>query len=82
MCVCSNAFSGCYFLSNIFIPNSVISIGKSAFSMCRNLSNVIIQNSSISIGDYAFSFCSSLLKICIPSNAKIGMRAFVGCPDY
>ena len=77
----SNAFSGCYFLKNIFIPKSVTSIGESAFSDCHNLTNVIIQNSDILIGDYAFSFCFSLSCINIPGNARIGFNAFIGCLD-
>ena len=46
------AFSG-RGLTNITIPNSVSSIGKSAFSGCSNLTNVNIPNSVSSIGKSA-----------------------------
>ncbi len=52
------AFSGCRRLTNISIPNSVISIGSSAFSGCRRLTNISIPNSVISIGYSAFSECN------------------------
>ena len=40
----SNAFSMCYGLTSVAIPNSVTSIGVSAFKLCRSLSSVHITN--------------------------------------
>ena len=53
----SSAFSNCYGLASVTIPNSVTSIGGSAFSACSGLTSVTIPNSVTSIGDGAFSRC-------------------------
>ena len=53
----SSAFSGCSSLTNIKIPNSVMSIGYNAFSGCSSLTSVTIGNSVTSIGREAFYNC-------------------------
>ena len=45
---------------NIYIPNSVTSIGDSAFSWCKSLESINIPNSVTSIGSSAFSGCNSI----------------------
>ena len=44
------AFSECYGLTSITIPNSVTSIGEWAFSDCDGLKTNIIQNPDVVIG--------------------------------
>ena len=51
------AFSECFGLTSVTIPNSVTSIGERAFSKCSGLTSVTIPNSVTSIGDYAFWGC-------------------------
>ena len=41
----SDAFSDCYGLTSVTIPNSVTSIGQSAFVRCSGLTSVTIPNS-------------------------------------
>ena len=78
--VCYGAFSSCYSLQSITIPNSVKSIGDKAFSGCGSLQSVTIPNSVKSIGDGAFSSCKSLQSITIPNSVtKIGDYALVSC---
>ena len=78
--ICNHAFFWCSSLSNIVVPNSVISIGDRAFSCCSSLSSIVIPDSVTSIGDYAFSGCSSLSNIVIPDSVTdIGNGAFSGC---
>ena len=75
-----DAFSGCYSLISIEIPNSVTSIGDDAFPGCYSLTRVEIGNSVTSIGNEAFYNCSSLTSIEIPNSVtSIGERAFAWC---
>ena len=47
-------------LTNVSIPNSVISIGNFSFCSCTSLSSISIPNSVISIGKSAFNGCKKL----------------------
>ena len=74
------AFSGCYGLTNISIPDNVTSIGNYAFLDCSGLTNISISDSVTSIGNGAFEDCSGLTKITIPKNVtSIGRSAFSDC---
>ena len=68
-------------LTEIIIPEGVLSIGKSAFECCPNLINIKIPNSVISIGDFAFWECNNLNIIIDNSNDKVGIGygAFSNC---
>ncbi len=59
-------------LTNVTIPNSVLSIGNGAFNGCTNLPGVTIPNSVTSIGVSAFTACFSLTNITVVA----------GDPDY
>lgn len=59
----NEAFSWCYNLTNIILPNSVTTIGDSAFHNCYNLKSIIIPYSVTSIGDYAFNECNKLTSV-------------------
>ena len=58
-----SAFSQCYNLTSVVIPDSVTSIGDGAFEDCSSLTSVVIPNSVTSIGGYAFSDCTALEEI-------------------
>ena len=74
------AFSGCYGLTSITIPEGVTSIGESAFSGCSGLTSITIPSSVTSIGVSAFFGCSGLTSITIPNGVtSIGDNAFEGC---
>ena len=77
----TSAFSNCYALTSITIPDSVTSIGQSAFSNCSALASITIPDSVTSIASYAFSNCSALTSITIPDSVtRIESYAFSGCP--
>ena len=67
--ICNNAFSGCFSLKSLVIPDSVTRIGDSAFFCCEFLRSVVIPDSVTSIGDSAFgSWALSRCKF--PDNLK------------
>ena len=63
-----SAFENCSGLTNVEIPNGVISIGSSAFEYCSGLTSITIPDSVADIGDYAFSGCSKLECINVDEN--------------
>ena len=74
------AFSVCYSLTSVTIPNSVTSIGSYAFNGCSRLLSVTIPNSVTNIGEYTFYGCSSLTSATIPNSVtSIGGWAFCDC---
>ena len=78
--ISEHAFSYCYGLINITIPDSVTSIGSYAFAGCKEITSVTIPDSVTSIGDSAFQFCSGLTSITIPDSVtNIGESAFWKC---
>lgn len=74
-----SAFTVCYELSSISIPNKIIEIKKSAFSRCTGLSSITLPDSLTTIGDFAFEGCV-FTTITIPKNVtSIGEWAFEDC---
>ena len=72
------AFSWCYHLTSINIPDSVTSIGNLAFEWCGSLTSIVIPSGVTSINMGAFSNCRSLTSVTIP-NGTIGIGAFENC---
>ena len=74
------AFSSCYRLTSIIIPDSVTSVGDYAFAYCDSLTSITIPDGVTSIGEGVFEGCSSLTSVTIPDSVtSIGWRAFYGC---
>lgn len=74
----NEAFKGCG-LSNLVIPDNVITIGYGAFDSC-SLVSVTIGNGVTSIGDGAFQGCTQLTRAVIGTNVtSIGWYAFQRC---
>ena len=65
-----SAFTNCYMLGTVVIPNTVKTIGSYAFSGCSGLRTLNIPNSVTSIGVAAFFNCKNLNCIIIPSSVK------------
>ena len=65
------AFEDCVNITEVIIPNSILSIDYDAFSGCSKLMRVVISSSVTSIGSNAFDRCVSLLSIEVdPSNER------------
>ena len=73
-------FEACISLTDVEIPSSVISIGKSAFFKCSSLKSITIPRGVITIGESAFYECTALENITIPDTVvSIGNKAFCAC---
>ena len=64
------AFSGCRYLVNIDIADSVETIGKEAFYDCTSLESVTLPKSLKKIYFNTFFRCNSLAKLVIPESVK------------
>ena len=74
------AFSSCYSLASITIPDTITSIGSDAFSSCYSLVSITIPDTITSISTYTFSNCYSLASITIPNTVmSIGGNTFSSC---
>ncbi len=75
------AFRGCNRLTEVTMPNSIMTIENAAFSGCTQLSSIVIPNSVTQIKANAFNNCGSLDGLLIiPSSVTfIGTDAFRNC---
>jgi hypothetical protein len=76
------AFFGCTSLTEIIIPDSVVTIGNQAFYGCSCLLSVSLGNGVKTIGSQAFSNCKSLKDVNLGNNiTTIGGGAFNECTN-
>ena len=67
-------------ITNVFIPNSVKTIGRSAFAECVDLKSVRLPEQLTKIEPSTFGNCANLTSIDIPEGVtSIGENAFAGC---
>jgi len=80
--IAPNAFVGCEHLTNIALPETVLTIGEGAFFYCAALGTLRIPDSTVSIGEQSFSRCYGLTNITLgKSLASIGPWAFYECTN-
>ena len=73
-------FSCCESLTNVTIPEGIISIGSCAFSGCTSLTSIRIPRSVKTIGESCFEGCTNLSEITIPrSRVNMDQSTFKGC---
>ncbi|MBR4327523.1 MAG: leucine-rich repeat domain-containing protein [Bacteroidales bacterium] len=78
--VANQAFRNSSMLEKIYIPNSIIEIGRYAFEGCHSLRKVTVPDSVSNIGDHVFYECYDLTEIVLPHSVTcIGDSAFSGC---
>ena len=64
----ASAFSGCYSLTSVVLPENIKQIGESAFSGCSYLESLEIRGNLTSLGKNAFYKCLNLTSIYWGSN--------------
>ncbi len=69
-CIAEGAFEGSR-ITDIVMPDSVVSIGDNAFGRCSKLSSVKLSQNLTDIGEYAFSRCTSLTRIELPDSLSV-----------
>ena len=75
-----NAFSFCYDLTDLTIPDSVTLLNEFSFRGCTNLVNIEIPDSVTQIGNAIFYNCESLESITIPESiTEISGGTFCNC---
>lgn len=75
------AFTYCYNLASVEIPNSVTVISERVFSDTK-LTSVTIPENVEYLGEYAFSYCENLTTVyCRPTIPPRGGDKFIGCPS-
>lgn len=78
----TNAFLGCFGVTDVSIPNTITLVGAFAFSGCSALKDISIPEGVSEIGAYAFADCKSLECVTIPSSVTIlGDGVFQSCQD-
>lgn len=74
------AFEGCDKLTDVTIPDQILSIGLGAFKYCSLLKEVQISDSVTTIGDNAFEECGSIESMSIGKGVtSFGRNSFKGC---
>ena len=66
-----SAFSYCYDLTSIEIPNTIVSIGDHAFLHCESLQHVVVPNSVVNMGRCAFHWCTNLKTAVIGNSVPV-----------
>lgn len=77
-----SAFSECWKITSITLPDEITSIGFGAFSNCRKLTSINIPEGITSIETNTFNCCYALTSINIPDGVtSIGESAFESCSE-
>ncbi|WP_300632447.1 leucine-rich repeat domain-containing protein [uncultured Duncaniella sp.] len=73
-------------MDSLYLPKTLISIGKSSFERCQNISNLTIPGNLKIISKSAFTGCTKLTSVTIEEGVEsLGVRpydgtVFTGCP--
>ena len=77
--IANSAFYECA-MTEVELPQSIVSIGSWAFSECYGLTSVEIPEGVAALETNTFSYCYSLNSVSLPKSLKsIGYNAFSGC---
>ncbi|MBQ8724500.1 MAG: leucine-rich repeat domain-containing protein, partial [Oscillospiraceae bacterium] len=78
--IADSAFSECYFLESVTLPESITKIGRQAFSACTALEWIYMPQEAEYLGAGVFDGCTSLKDIIVPSGiTELPEAAFYEC---
>lgn len=76
-----DAFSQCYSLTSVVLPDGVTSMGR-AFYYCTSLTSVVLPDSVTTIGWSAFLNCSSLTNVYYKGDVDEWTEMYIGDSNY
>ena len=78
--IAGEAFADCEALTEVVLPDGLLSICHNAFDNCSTLTEIQLPDSLIHLGSIAFRECDALTEIKIPDGVtEIGVSTFYGC---
>ena len=73
------AFTACFSLTSVTLPEGLTSIGEDSFQRCESLASIALPAGLTAIGDNAFFSCG-LTSIALPDSlTSMGANPFLGC---
>ena len=73
------AFTACFSLTSVTLPEGLTAIGDNAFQRCVSLASITLPEGLTAIGDNAFFSCG-LTSIALPDSlTSVGANPFLGC---
>ena len=67
-------------VEEVYLPDTVIEIGRHAFARCDDLVYIELPDSITTIGESAFGWCNNLEEIKLPANlTSLGTAVFIDC---
>lgn len=66
--ISNNAFSGCVYIQNIYLPETLESISNNAFYGCSSLTSITIPAGVKTIGENSFAGCGGLDYVTVDNN--------------
>ena len=78
--IAGEAFADCEALTEVVLPDGLISVCHNAFDNCRTLSKIQLPDSLVHLGSIVFRECDTLTEIRIPDGVtEIGTSTFYEC---
>ena len=77
--VSDQAFSSCGSLKNVWLSDSIKSLGASAFEFCGQLQSIRLPQKIMTLRLYTFRGCSSLETVTMPAVQHVGQDCFLNC---
>ncbi len=77
--ISGNAFNADPWLTEVNLPDTIVSIGDSAFACCPYLTTVNGVENVVNVGASAFASTTNLENISMPILKTVGAKAFYGC---